>query len=121
MANVHGLQPRFLPVAQALIDYMRSHDPRFVITSGLRTRLEQEELWAKWLRGDPSQPYRPLPPGRSQHERGWAIDVARFGTKASEDADLRTWGGWWRSLGGVWGGDADPVHSEAPKSWTGRR
>jgi len=121
VANTRGLHPRFAPVAQALIDYMRSHDARFVITSGLRTRAEQVELWEKFLRGDPSQPYRPAPPGRSQHERGFAIDVARFGTRAYEDQDLREWGRWWRSLGGVWGGENDPVHFEAPKSWTGRR
>lgn len=121
MANTRDLDPRFRPVAEALITYMRSVDPRFVITSGRRTRAEQEELWAKFQRGDPSQPYPPLPPGRSQHERGFAVDIARFGTSAAEDRDLREWGRWWRSLGGVWGGDRDPVHFEAPKSWTGRR
>ena len=121
MANTRDLDPRFRPIAEALIAYMRSYDPRFVITSAFRTRTEQEELWAKYQRGDPSQPYPPLPPGRSQHERGFAVDIARFGTSAAEDRDLRDWGLWWRSIGGVWGGDRDPVHFEAPKRWTGRR
>lgn len=120
MASTDGLHPRYRPVADALIAYLRSVDSRFVITSGLRTRAEQEELWAKWLRGDPSQPYKPLPPGRSQHERGFAVDIARFGIRASEDELLHQAGTWWRSIGGVWGGPADPVHFEAPKSWTGR-
>jgi len=120
VANTSGLQPSFRRVVEALIEYMRSQDSRFVITSGLRTRQEQVELWEKWMRGDPSQPYRPLPPGRSQHERGFAVDIARFGVNPSQDADLRAWGAWWRSLGGVWGGESDPVHFEAPKRWTGR-
>lgn len=120
MANTAGLDPRFARVADALIAFMRSYDARFVITSGLRTRAEQQELWEKWLRGDPSQPYRPLPPGRSQHERGLAVDIARFGVVPSEDPDLRAFGRWWRSIGGVWGGESDPVHFEAPRAWTGR-
>jgi LAS superfamily LD-carboxypeptidase LdcB len=120
VANTRGLDPQFQQVADALVRYMRAHDARYVITSGLRTRAEQEELWAKWLRGDPSQPYRPLPPGRSQHERGFAVDIARMGVDARIDADLRAWGAWWRQLGGVWGGEGDPVHFEAPRAWTGR-
>lgn len=120
MANTRDLDPRFRVVAERLISFMRSHDARFVITSGFRSRTEQEELWAKWLRGDPSQPYRPLPPGKSQHERGFAVDIARFGVSAKDDPVLNQFGRWWRSIGGVWGGESDPVHFEAPKAWTGR-
>ena len=120
MANLAGLHPRFARAVEALLAYMRATDSRFVVTSGLRTRAEQEELWAKFQRGDPGQPFRPLPPGKSQHERGFAVDIARFGRDARTDDDLRSWGRWWQTLGGVWGGEQDPVHFEAPKSWTGR-
>jgi hypothetical protein len=49
------------------------------------------------------------------------MDVARLGVKAKEDDLLIEAGHLWRSLGGVWGGEADPVHFEAPKWMTGRQ
>ena len=43
------------------------------ISSGLRTRAEQEALWA----GRFTNPYPVARPGTSAHERGMAVDVAR--------------------------------------------
>jgi D-alanyl-D-alanine dipeptidase len=120
MANTVGLDPRFRAVIERLMGYLRAYDARFVITSAFRTRAEQEELWAKYQRRDPSQRFPPLPPGKSQHERGFAVDIARFGVPADQDPLLLELGTWWRSQGGVWGGTGDPVHFEAPKAWTGR-
>lgn len=75
-------------------------------------------LYNRWLSGQ--SPYPALPPGTSQHERGFAVDIARLGLRASEDPILHELGRMWRAMGGVWGGEADPVHFEAPKAWTGR-
>lgn len=119
MAGTRGLDPRFRPWADAWLAWLRqvTGEP-FVITSGLRTRMEQEALWAKFQRG--AKEFTTLPPGRSQHERGFAVDIARTNVRAAEDDLLREAGALWRSMGGVWGGEADPVHFEAPKWMTGR-
>jgi hypothetical protein len=119
MAGLGGLDPRFAPVAEALVTIMRAWDARFVVTSGLRTRAEQQQLYERMLRAKAAgEPYlTTLPPGRSQHERGLAIDVARFGIEARNDDLLREFGAAWREIGGTWGGDSDPVHFGAPKGW----
>jgi hypothetical protein len=41
------------------------------VASGLRTRAEQEALWARRH----TNPYPVAPPGSSDHERGFAVDV----------------------------------------------
>ncbi len=119
MASTRHLQERFRPLADWLIEAFKSLDPDFVITSAYRSPEDQQRLYDRWLAGDP-EVLTPAPPGRSQHERGWAVDIARAGVDAKEDPVLAAAGRWWRSHGGVWGGEADPVHFEAPKAWTGR-
>jgi hypothetical protein len=69
------------------------------VVSGLRTRAEQEALWAR--RHD--NPYPVARPGTSDHERGLAVDVSR-----SAVADLA-------AVAGIAGlcrplPDTDPVH-----------
>lgn len=118
MASTRGLQPAFRPYAEMLAGWLRQQGP-YRITSGRRTRAEQVQLYQRWLRGDPGV-LTPAPPGRSQHERGWAVDLAQPGVHPKDDPLLEALGLWWRSVGGVWGGAADPVHFEAPKAWTGR-
>lgn len=118
MPSTNGLNVRFRPYADALLKAARSLDGRFVITSAKRSRQDQTRLYNKWKRG--GSPFPALPPGRSQHERGWAVDLARLGVPAEDDELLSELGRAWRAAGGVWGGEADPVHFEAPKSWTGR-
>lgn len=124
MANTRGLQPPFRAVIDWLMPYLAPHG--FVITSAVRSYEEQERLYREYLaaKGAP-QPegrrlYTVLPPGRSQHERGWAVDLARPRVHPQQDPLLVELGTLWRSWGGVWGGPADPVHFEAPKAWTGR-
>jgi hypothetical protein len=116
--SLRTLDPAFRPAAAALLRVARSRDNRFRITSARRSRTEQARLYARWQQG--LSPFPALPPGRSQHERGLAVDLARFGVPAENDPLLRALGASWRAAGGVWGGEADPVHFEAPKSWTGR-
>jgi len=114
-----GLQGPFRQVVeQQLLPFARSVDNRFHITSGRRTREEQVRLYNQWLKG--LSPFPALPPGHSQHERGWAVDIARFNVPAQDDELLRELGALWREAGGVWGGESDPVHFEAPRAWSGR-
>lgn len=120
MPSTRGLQAAFRPYADLLVRLARNTDPRFRITSGKRSTLEQVQLYQRWLGGDPNV-FTPAYPGTSKHERGFAIDIARRGVHPKEDEALATLGNWWRAQGGVWGGSGDPVHFEAPKAWTGRR
>lgn len=118
MANTRQLNPAFRRIADRLLAAMRTLGP-FVITSAYRSPTEQAQLYERFKRGEGGL-YTVLPPGRSQHERGFAVDIARPNVRPKEDALLHAVGAWWRAQGGVWGGEADPVHFEAPKSWTGR-
>jgi hypothetical protein len=102
-----------------LLAIARELDPRFIFTDTFRTRADQQERYSKYVKGE--SPFLALPPGRSQHERGLAVDLARFGVPAVDDPLLFELGRAWRAAGGVWGGAVDPVHFEAPKAWTGRR
>lgn len=118
MPGTGGLDPRFRPFADGLLRYARRLDPRFIFTSTKRSRTEQMRLYERFRSGQSDLPA--LPPGRSQHERGLAVDMARLGVDPLEDALLAQLGEAWRGAGGVWGGATDPVHFEAPRSWTGR-
>lgn len=102
-----------------LLEELRRVDARFVLTSAYRSPTDQAALFERFRRGEPGL-YTVLPPGRSQHERGWAVDIARVGVTPKQDQLLAQLGQLWRSWGGVWGGQADPVHFEAPKAVTGR-
>jgi D-alanyl-D-alanine carboxypeptidase len=119
VAGTSDLDPQFKVAAEAWFSWLKNADRRYVVTSGRRTRTEQEALYARFQRdksaGRPV--YTTLPPGRSLHERGLAVDLVRFGVDAHTDPDLRRIGLLWRKLGGTWGGDADPVHFGAPRSW----
>lgn len=118
MAGTRGLQPAFKPYAELLLNWLRGQGS-YRVTSGRRSHAEQVQLYNRWLRGDPSI-MTPALPGHSQHERGWAVDLADPRIPPKEDGTLFALGEWWRSVGGVWGGAADPVHFEAPRAWTGR-
>lgn len=119
MPGTRELDPRFRPIAEAWFAILRSVDPRFVITSARRSHMQQEQLYARYLRqvaaGEPA--YTTAVPGTSPHERGLAIDVARLTVDPREDSVLHEAGRVWQSLGGRWGGDADPVHFGAPQGW----
>lgn len=125
MAETRTLEPSFRPWAEWWLDYLRwaTGEP-FVVTSARRSTVDQARLYERYLAGK-SGVYTVLPPGVSQHERGFAVDIARTNRRAVDDDEgpdplLLEAGAYWRSLGGVWGGERDPVHFEAPKSWTGR-
>lgn len=119
MPTLRTLDPRFRPSAEMLLRYARSLDPRFTVTSARRSRPEQQRLYNRFLRGQ--SPFPALPPGHSQHERGFAVDLIRLNVNPTNDDLLHALGEAWRRAGGVWGGSVDPVHFEAPKRLTGRR
>jgi len=119
MPGTEDLDPRFKPAADAWMQYLRAIDGRFVITSSRRTPAQQAQLYERMTEKKAAGlPYfTTLAPGTSLHERGLAIDVARFGRDAASDELLRQAGATWRGLGGTWGGESDPVHFGAPRSW----
>jgi LAS superfamily LD-carboxypeptidase LdcB len=112
------LHPQFRPFADALLATAKEQDRRFTFTSTFRTRADQVRLYNRWLKGE--SPFPALPPGRSQHERGLAVDMVRLNVDPETDELLVEMGERWREAGGVWGGAEDPVHFEAPRAWTGR-
>lgn len=122
MADTRNLDPRFRPWAEWLLATLRyaTGEP-FVITSAYRSPAAQAQLYERFLAGEGGL-YTVQPPGRSQHERGLAVDIARTNRRArdedgSPDPLLIEAGGEWRALGGTWGGEKDPVHFGAPRSW----
>jgi len=72
----------------------------------------QRKLYRRFLNG--VHPFPVLPPGRSQHEKGLAVDLW------AEPEELARLGAIWRKAGGVWGGSQDPIHFEAGPSMLGR-
>lgn len=112
MPSTSLLDPAFRPYAEYLIQVAQSQGWRVQVTSTRRSRGQQETLYARYLaceRGGP-QPMRCLPaapPGTSDHERGWAIDMVINGDYRSP-AQLAL-GRWWSSVGGLWS-ERDPVH-----------
>src|SRR5918996_4892569 len=98
-SSLSGLAPWLRPWAEQLHHYV----PGLRITSVYRSPTEQLELWRNRHRN----PYPVAPPGRSYHEYRRAWDM--IGT-ASE---LAYAGRIWRSWGGGWGGERDPVHFQA--------
>lgn len=109
MPSLRSLDARLVPAAQWIYRVGRYYDPRLVVTSARRSRTDQARLYARYLRGETQLPA--APPGTSQHELGWAFDMARLGIPAANDGYL-LWLGWiWETyVGGRHGGTADPVH-----------
>lgn len=118
MSVFRSLSPRLRPWAERLLEAARASYPTIAVTSARRTRTEQARLYNDYLAGRSRLPA--LPPGQSIHERGLAFDLARPDVDPRDDDALREVGALWRKMGGIYGGDSDPVHFEAPASWTAR-
>jgi len=104
VGDLNALDPRFSPWVRALL--MHALVP-VIVSSTLRVHAEQALLFRKRQLGQ--NPFPVLPPGRSMHERGLAVDLTAPWT------ELRRLGRIWRSWGGVWGGLDDPPHFEATR------
>lgn len=106
MKQLGQLAPWLLPYARWLVNqYAPFAGARSVrITSVLRSRAQQQELWANRH----TNPYPVAPPGTSMHELGRAFDIV------TDPYDvLFELGPAWQSIGGVWGGKKDPIHFHA--------
>jgi uncharacterized protein YcbK (DUF882 family) len=73
------------------------------VTSVYRSPSEQLELYRNRARN----PFPVAPPGRSYHEYRRAFDVS------APDWLLSWAGAVWRSWGGTWGAERDPIHFQA--------
>jgi len=104
MVEALNLDPRFAPWAEWLISLSSSAQ----VTSGYRSPTMQRKLYRRWLAG--THPFPVLPPGRSQHEKGLAVDIW------AEPSELARLGAIWRKAGGVWGSSQDPIHFEAGRT-----
>lgn len=97
-----GLHPAFVPWALWLVGGART---TYTITSTRRSATTQARLYREYLAG--RSPYPAAPPGRSWHQLGLAWDMV------APLPELRRLGAIWRRAGGIWGGEADPIHFQA--------
>lgn len=102
LALIEALQP----FAQRLVHLAGVAGVQPRVTSTLRSRSQQQRLYAAYLRGESKYPV--APPGTSAHEFGWAFDMI-----ADSPEDLHDLGTVWRQWGGVWS-PTDEVHFEYP-------
>lgn len=107
MADLSELNDGLQPWAYALIQTAQDYGYNPVVTSVLRSFVQQSSLYQRFLAG-----LSPFPAASfSAHEFGLAFDL-------SESASaLEDMGALWESWGGTWGGRfraSDPVHFEAP-------
>ena len=105
-----ALSPEMAVLAPQLLSAARSIDPSFRITSSCRTRQQQTQLYNEFLRGESRLPV--APPGKSLHELGLAVDLARD-IDPYADAALASLGRWWSDAGFGWS-HSDPVHFQLP-------
>lgn len=114
MANLRELHPELYPYASWLVRVAQANGMAPTITSVYRSPQKQAVLYQRYLKaraaGDTSV-LPAAPPGTSWHEQRRAFDlVVRQGKRSPEQRAL---GNLWRQMGGVWGGDIDPVHFQA--------
>jgi LAS superfamily LD-carboxypeptidase LdcB len=101
--SLSALQPFLRPYAEWLLSaapYAGANSVR--VTSVVRSRAQQQQLYKNYLAGRSRFPA--APPGRSKHEFGLAFDMVTEPFSA-----LHTLGAWWQSLGGEWS-PTDPIH-----------
>lgn len=107
MADTRSLHPALRPWADYLLQVAAYNGLRVQVTSTLRTRAQQTLLWQRSQAcGGGCLPA--APPGTSDHEYGLAFDLIVNGDYRSPHQ--RALGLFWRSLGGRWADEADPVH-----------
>lgn len=112
MASTALLHHEFRPWVEYLLRVAEYNGLRVQVTSTLRTRAQQTVLYQRYLqcaaRGGRGTCLPAAVPGTSDHELGLAVDLVVNGD--FRGASQRALGEFWRSLGGRWAGDADPVH-----------
>ncbi len=107
LASTRELDPRLRPYAEHLIQVAQASGLRVQLTSTRRTRAQQTLLYQRSQAcGGGCLPA--ARPGTSDHEYGMAFDMVINGDMRGPAQ--RAVGEYWRSMGGRWPGDADPVH-----------
>jgi len=105
--SLSSLQPWLRPYAELLVSAAPYAGARSVrITSVVRSRGRQRELYNRFLAGRAQFPA--APPGRSLHEYAVAWDMVTEPFSA-----LTILGGWWNQLGGRWH-SSDKIHFSIP-------
>ncbi len=103
--SMKSLAPRMAQVAPLLLKVAPSLGATSVrVTSARRSRAQQTALYNAYLAG--KSQYPALPPGRSKHELGLAVDLV-----TTPMSVLPALGAWWKSVGGHWD-LSDPIHFE---------
>jgi len=118
--STSALDPSFRPAAEFLVKVSRMLAPT-TVTSTRRSHSEQSRLYLDYMQG--RRPLPALPPERSLHVRGLALDLVAgsYTPGGPPSPEMERLGQWWRSGGGRWGGAADPVHFSAPSlDWPNR-
>jgi len=97
-----GLRPELQPWARRLLAQARQP---YEVTSVRRSRRKQTKVYRRSLK-DPEYEFPVAPPtcDCATHMDGWSWDMI------STPAELRRLGMLWRSWGGIWGSDEDPIH-----------
>lgn len=109
MASVRDLQPWLAPYAEYLLDVAAYNRLTTQVTSVVRSREAQANLYQRWLNGLSDLPA--APPGTSLHELGLAFDLVVSGDyRGPSQAAL---GAFWKRMGGLWS-PKDPVHFWVP-------
>lgn len=98
---IDGLDLRLVDWAELLLGQARAP---VTITRTTSSHRFQRSLYARALAG--GSPFPVAPPGYSAHQLGLAFDLV------GPLPELRRLGKLWRSWGGRWGGDVDPIHFE---------
>jgi len=117
MPSLRDLKQHLRPVAEELVETARQMAleadlPAPTVTSVLRSRAEQEKLYARYIAGESELPA--AKPGTSKHELGLAFDLATPSIDPWDDELLPVLGQMWNEAGGTWRA-SDPVHFEGPE------
>lgn len=100
-----GMEPWLAPYAGWLLEVLEANGRAYTVTSVRRSWAKQQQLYDRWIAG--LSRYPAVPPGRSMHQLGRAMDFT------SDETTLRQAGALWQSIGGKWGGEKDPIHFHA--------
>lgn len=83
--NIDGLHSGFKNALYAMCgEYHKATGKTLMVTSGFRTREQQEKLWAAYKAGRGAPAARP---GRSLHESGLAVDIDNASTGGADAVD----------------------------------
>jgi hypothetical protein len=98
--NLSRVHPKLKTIARNLPRVARAQGFEVRITSGFRSRAQQQFLYNSYVRGESHYPV--APPGTSDHEKGLALDI--LSTNTNRLVQLL------QSVGLYWAGPMDDIH-----------